>query len=139
VALALVAPPAAVAQSTPSPAPSQGGGSSPFAPLPPAQPSQPSEPAPQQPKPASNSSDDGPSDRSMFLLGAGGIVLIVVIGVLIGRDARRTLPPGHRPRKPGAKPPRPEPPKVHRGHPAGRRRDAKASAPPKRRAKRRAR
>ena len=44
----------------------------------------------------------------MLMLGGAGIVVIVAIGLFIGRDARRSLPRGHRPKKPGEKPPRPE-------------------------------
>jgi hypothetical protein len=136
LALAL-APASALAQSAPAPAPS--GGNSPFSPLPPAQPTeQPAQPAP-QPKPGGNPADDGPSNRSMLLLGVAGIAVIIAIGLMIGRDARKSLPRGHRPRKPGAKPARPEPPKVRRGHPAGVRGGTKAASAPKRRAKRRAR
>jgi hypothetical protein len=75
----------------------------------------------------------------MVALGVAGVAVIVAIGLMIGRDARRSLPRGHRPRKPGAKPARPEQPKVRRGHPAGPRGGAKAAPAPKRRAKRRAR
>ena len=127
----------AAAQSAPAPPPAPG--DSPFAPLPQPQPTQPPAPAP-QPAPAGSTDDDGPSDRSMLALGGVGIAVILAIGWLIGRDARRSLPRGHRPKKADEKPPRPESPKVRRGHPAGRRNAAAKAAPAaKRRAKKRAR
>jgi hypothetical protein len=80
--LALLAPAAAVAQ---------GGG--PFSPLPPAQPT----PAP-TPEPSNDSlTSDLGGRNTLYLIGGALLVAFVGIGMFISRDARRSLPAGHRP------------------------------------------
>ena len=80
--LALLAPAAAFAQ----------GGA--FGPLPPAQPAE-------TPTPEPESNDSLTSDlggrQTMFIIGGALVVLFIVIGVYISRDARRALPERHRP------------------------------------------
>ena len=84
LALALLSPAGALAQ---------GGGA--FGPLPPAAPQPTPTPTP-IPKP-----DDGDVSRStLAIIGAGLLVLFVVIGFVITRDARRTLPEDRRDAKP---------------------------------------
>jgi hypothetical protein len=82
---------------TGQPQPAPGGG--PFSPLPPAQP--PSQPAPQAPKaPTSSTNDDnGPTTLGTAGLFAAGMLVIVVIGWIIVRDARRSLPERARKRR----------------------------------------
>ena len=80
--LALLAPAAAVAQ---------GGGA--FQPLPPAQPT----PAP-TPEPSNDSlTSDLGGANTLYLIAGALLVAFIGIGVFISRDARRSLPAGHRP------------------------------------------
>jgi hypothetical protein len=84
-----VSAPVALAQTPQVPAP--GGG--PFSPLPPPQPAPEPEPEPTAPtNPATNPNDDELSTLAVFGLFAAGILVIVLIGFLIMRDARRSLP-----------------------------------------------
>jgi hypothetical protein len=116
VLAALALAPAAWAQSQPP-------GGSPFGPLPPAQPEPPPEPEqPAVPQPDS-ATDDEPSNLGVFALFGAGMLVIVLIGWFIMRDARRSLPERARrrgrKRKPAAPPaaakgdrrPPPRPPK----------------------------
>ncbi len=79
--LALLAPAAAAAQ---------GGG--PFSPLPPAQPTPTA-----TPEPADTGSSNLGGRETLYLIAAGLLVAFIAIGVFISRDARRSLPAGHRP------------------------------------------
>ena len=79
--LALLAPATAVAQ---------GGG--PFSPLPPAQPTPTA-----TPEETGNSSGSLGGRETLYLIAAGLLVAFIAIGVFISRDARRSLPAGHRP------------------------------------------
>jgi hypothetical protein len=82
IMLALLAPAAAVAQ---------GGGA--FQPLPPAQPT----PAP-TPEPSNDSlTSDLGGANTLYLIAGALLVAFIGIGVFISRDARRSLPAGHRP------------------------------------------
>jgi hypothetical protein len=81
VLLALLAPAAAFAQ----------GGA--FGPLPPSSPAE--TPTP-EPADDSLTSDLG-GRETMYIIGGALVVLFIVIGVYISRDARRSLPERHRP------------------------------------------
>jgi hypothetical protein len=80
---ALLAPAAAFAQ----------GGGGAFGPLPPSAPA-----ATPTPEPADDSlTSDLGGRQTMFIIGGALVVLFIVIGVYISRDARRALPERHRP------------------------------------------
>jgi hypothetical protein len=109
--VALLVAPSAVLAQTGTPTPPSGG--SPFGPLPPAQQTPPptqTAPTPTPRTPASSSSESGPSTLGIFGLFAAGVLVIVLIGWLILRDARRSLP--------------------ERARRRGRKRKAKAASPP---------
>src|SRR3954451_16224082 len=90
----LTAAPLAAAQSgtpVPSPSPAPSSPSSPFAPLPPAR----TAPAPPPTIPSrtpthSHPNDQQPSTAGVFGLFVPGVIVIVLIGYLIMRDARRS-------------------------------------------------
>jgi hypothetical protein len=83
----LAAPSAALAQTTQQPP----GGD--FGPLPQAAPTE--TPTPQKSK-DSLSSDLG-GNETLFIIGGALLIAFIAIGVFISRDARRSLPEGHRP------------------------------------------
>jgi hypothetical protein len=91
--LALLAPAAAPAQTQQQPQ-QQNTPSQPFSPLPPPQPT---------PAPTPEPEDEGFLDSeisgtsTLYVIGAALLVAFVAIGMFISRDARRSLPAGHRP------------------------------------------
>lgn len=91
-----------------APAASAQNGGSPFSPIPPAQPAPAPEPTPAPaPTPSSgNPNDEQVSTAGVLGLFAAGILVIVLIGFFIMRDARRSLPKSKRrgPRKQPASP-----------------------------------
>jgi hypothetical protein len=80
-----------VALLAPAAASAQGGA---FGPLPPATPAE--TPTPEPEDNDSLTSDLG-GRQTMFIIGGALVVLFIVIGVYISRDARRALPARHRP------------------------------------------
>jgi hypothetical protein len=86
--LALATPAAAVAQQTPT------NPTEPFTPLPPAQPT---------PAPTAAPEDEGFLDSeisgtsTLYVIAAALLIAFIAIGMFISRDARRSLPAGHRP------------------------------------------
>jgi hypothetical protein len=86
--LALLAPAAAFAQTTPTQP------TDPFSPLPPTQPT---------PAPIPEEEDEGFLDSeisgtaTLYVIAGALLVVFVVIGMFISRDARKALPAGHRP------------------------------------------
>src|SRR3954451_11167840 len=98
-------PPGGAAPPRGQPAPS---GGSPSSPLPPAAPPQQTAPqTPTTPSTPTSSDDSGPSKLGALGLFGAGVVVILVIGWVIMRDARRSLPERARRRRRGkAKPAR---------------------------------
>jgi hypothetical protein len=90
--LALLAPAPALAQTQQQPDPSSP--TQPFSPLPPAQPT---------PAPTPEPEDDGFLDSeisgtsTLYVIAGALLVAFVAIGMFISRDARKSLPAGHRP------------------------------------------
>jgi hypothetical protein len=90
--LALVAPTAAIAQTSQQPDPSSP--TQPFSPLPPPQ---------ATPAPTPEPEDDGflnseiSGTSTLYVIAGGLLIAFIAIGMFISRDARRTLPAGHRP------------------------------------------
>jgi hypothetical protein len=78
LALALLAPSAALAQT---------GGQSPFSPLPPAQPT----PAPTPPEPDDPFGEDV-GRTTLYVIAAALLIAFIGVGVFISRDARKALP-----------------------------------------------
>jgi hypothetical protein len=138
-ALALAAP-AAFGQ-----AGQQAPGGGPFSPLPPAQQQTQTQttPTPQTQTTGAEDNSNDPSTIGVFGLFAAGVLVIVVIGWVIMRDARKSLPERHRRRKrkktavvadpPAGGAKRPPPPPRHRKGASARSRRSKG------RSKRRAR
>jgi hypothetical protein len=74
-----------------APAPALAQDGNPFNPLPPAPPAPTATPEPQ------NTSDDDVGRQTLYVIGGGLLCFFVFIAWWISRDARRTLPPDHRP------------------------------------------
>ena len=95
-ALALLVPSTALAQqNNDQDQQNQGTPTQPFQPLPPAQPT---------PAPTAEPEDDGgfldteiSGSATLYIIAAALLVAFVFIGMFISRDAKRTLPKGHRP------------------------------------------
>ncbi len=118
VVLAFAAPSAALAQQG-------GGGSGAFGPLPPATPAETPTPTPD---PSIEAQQE--TDRTLlYVIGGGLVILFIVIGRIITRDARHTL------RETG----RSEPPKLREDGPHRHAKQTKAKARAKTKAQRRAR
>jgi hypothetical protein len=95
ILLALLAPSAALAQNNQGNQPDQGTPTQPFQPLPPAQPT---------PAPTAEPEDDGgfldseiSGSATLYIIAAALLVAFIFIGMFISRDAKRSLPKGHRP------------------------------------------
>ena len=95
ILLALLAPSAALAQDNQGNQQDQGTPTQPFQPLPPAQPT---------PAPTAEPEDDGGfldqeigGSATLYLIAAALLVAFIFIGMFISRDAKRSLPKGHRP------------------------------------------
>jgi hypothetical protein len=95
VLLALMAPSAAIAQQNNDNQPDQGTPTQPFQPLPPAQPT---------PAPTAEPEDDGgfldseiSGSATLYIIAGALLIAFIFIGMFISRDAKRSLPKGHRP------------------------------------------
>jgi hypothetical protein len=95
ILLALLAPSAALAQNNQGNQQDQATPTQPFQPLPPAQPT---------PAPTAEPEDDGgfldseiSGSATLYIIAAALLVAFIFIGMFISRDAKRSLPKGHRP------------------------------------------
>jgi hypothetical protein len=96
VLLALLAPASAFAQQNNDNQQNQAAPTQPFQPLPPSQPA---------PAPTAESEDDGGGfldteiggSATLYIIAGGLLIAFIFIGMFISRDAKRSLPKGHRP------------------------------------------